>query len=102
MLRAPLSIGITLFALGAVDSLVYALGNTYVQEHTDERHRGRVNAFFTIAFLGGIPVGNLAIGGIASKIGSHWALFDSAIVVAICAAAYLAIVPNLAMKEAKA
>ncbi len=102
MLRAPLSIGITLFALGAVDSLVYALGNTYVQEHTDERHRGSVNAFFTIAFLGGIPVGNLAIGGIASKIGSHWALFDSAIVVAICAAAYLAIVPNLAMREAKA
>lgn len=101
-LRAPILAGVALFALGVVDSLVYALGNTYVQERTDERHRGRINAFFTIAFLGGIPVGNLAIGALAAIVGSEWALFDASIVVAIGALVFLVFSPKPANRAERA
>ncbi len=95
VVRQPWLAGATLFAMGAVDSLVYALGNTYIQERTDERHRGRVNAIFTIAFLGGIPVGNLALGFVASSVGSEWALFGSSLVVALGAVVFFFVAPRV-------
>lgn len=95
VVRQPWLAGAALFAMGAVDSLVYALGNTYVQERTDERHRGRVNAIFTIAFLGGIPIGNLALGFVAGRVGSEWALFGSSVVVALGAVAFFFIAPRV-------
>ncbi|GAC1418853.1 MAG: MFS transporter [Candidatus Velthaea sp.] len=86
--RQPWLAGLVLFAMGAVDSLMYALANTYVQERTEERFRGRANALFTIAFLGGIPVGNVLLGALASRIGAEWTLFGSSLGVAACAVAF--------------
>ncbi|GAC1559208.1 MAG: MFS transporter [Vulcanimicrobiaceae bacterium] len=93
MLHAPIAAGCALFVLGALDAVVYALGNTYVQERTDERYRGRVNAIFTIAFLGGIPVGNLVLGFVATRVGSEWALLGSACCVAASAIAFWCLAP---------
>ncbi|GAC1596934.1 MAG: MFS transporter [Candidatus Velthaea sp.] len=87
-LRQPWLAGAALFAMGAVDSLMYALANTYIQERTEERFRGRANAIFTVAFLGGIPVGNVVLGALASRIGAEWTLFGSALAVAACAVAF--------------
>ncbi|MGP6156744.1 MAG: MFS transporter, partial [Vulcanimicrobiaceae bacterium] len=66
------------FAMGAVDTCMYALANTYVQECTRDDRRGRANGIFTLAFLGGIPVGNLALGVLAGRVGSDAALAASA------------------------
>lgn len=98
-LRQPLLAGAALFAMGAVDAIVYALGNTYVQERTEERYRGRVNAIFTVAFLGGIPIGNLALGAIAAHVGSERALFGSSLVVAACAIAFWFVAPKVSAES---
>jgi MFS family permease len=75
------------FAMGAVDTLMYALANTYVQECTRDERRGRSNGIFSLAFLGGIPVGNLALGVLAGRIGSEAALATSA--AACCAVCFV-------------
>jgi len=56
-----------LVAMGVVDTLMYAVANTYVQERAGQANRGRANAVFSLAFLGGIPVGNLAVGALARE-----------------------------------
>jgi MFS family permease len=62
------------FAMGSVDTFMYALANTYVQECSSDDRRGRANGIFSLAFLGGIPVGNLALGVLAGRLGSDAAL----------------------------
>jgi MFS family permease len=79
--------GVLAVAMGAVDTFVYALANTYVQESTRDERRGRANGIFTLAFLGGIPVGNLALGTLAGRIGSDAALAASA--AACCAVCFI-------------
>ncbi len=76
---------ILLGAMGAVDTVMYALANTYVQETTDDAHRGRANAIFSLAFLGGIPVGNAILGIVANRFGSLPTLAWSSAVVAVLA-----------------
>jgi MFS family permease len=78
---------LVLAAVGSVDTLMYALANTYVQECAGDARRGRANAIFSLAFLGGIPVGSLALGTLAARIGSASALTASAL--AVCAAAVI-------------
>ena len=43
--------------------------NTIVQTIVDEEMRGRVMAFYTMAFLGSAPIGSLIAGVLASRIG---------------------------------
>ncbi|GAC1533554.1 MAG: MFS transporter [Candidatus Velthaea sp.] len=76
-----------LVLMGAVDTLMYALANTYVQEIAGDGTRGRANAIFSLAFLGGIPIGALALGALAARIGTDAALAWSAS--AVCIAAVL-------------
>ena len=71
--------GIMLFVIGAIDTLMYALANTYVQECAGDEERGRANGLFSLAFLGGIPIGNFAIGSLASAIGTERALVAAAV-----------------------
>ena len=71
--------GVLLFAIGAIDTLMYALANTYVQECAGDDERGRANGLFSLAFLGGIPIGNFAIGGLAGAIGTERALVAAAL-----------------------
>jgi MFS family permease len=77
-----------LAAMGLVDTLMYALANTYVQQLAGEGERGRANAIFSVAFLGGAPVGNALLGILAGRFGSLSALSWSALAVAVCALIY--------------
>jgi MFS family permease len=77
-----------LAAMGAIDTLMYALANTYVQECAGDAQRGRANAIFSLAFLGGIPVGSLLLGILAARIGTGAALTASAAAVCACAALF--------------
>jgi len=79
---------VLLAAMGAVDTLLYALTNTYVQEIAGDAERGRANAIFTLAFLGGIPLGNALLGLLAGRFGSIPVLGWSATVVAAIAAIF--------------
>ncbi len=94
LLREPLAAGAALFAVGAVDTLMYALVNSYVQERVEAQYRGRANAVFTVAFLGGIPLGNVLLGAIAQRAGSQPTLLVSGLAVAACAAAFWVAVPR--------
>ncbi len=75
------------FSMGAVDTFMYALANTYIQQCARDDGRGRANGIFSLAFLGGIPIGNLAVGTLAGRIGSQNALASAA--AAACAACVL-------------
>ena len=44
--------------------------NTIIQTIVDERLRGRVMAFYTMAFFGSVPVGSLISGVVATYIGA--------------------------------
>jgi MFS family permease len=46
-----------------------AATNTFLQTIVDERLRGRVMAFYAMAFLGTAPVGSLIAGVVADRIG---------------------------------
>jgi len=72
-------------AMGTVDTLMYSLANTYVQECSGDAQRGRANAIFSLAFLGGIPVGSFLLGALAARVGTDSALTVSA--TAACVAA---------------
>jgi predicted MFS family arabinose efflux permease len=66
--------GALLVAMGAVDTAMYALANTYVQQLASDRLRGRANAVFSLAFIGGAPIGSLALGALAQRAGNGTAL----------------------------
>lgn len=63
-----------LVLMGAVDTMMYALANTYVQECAGDAERGRANAIFSLAFVGAIPIGNLILGSLAGRFGTGQAL----------------------------
>jgi len=78
------SVGIILFSLShstalSVSLLAFAgfgfmthmaVSNTIVQTITDDDKRGRVMSFYTMAFMGMMPIGSLLAGILASKIGA--------------------------------
>ena len=55
--------------IGAGFMVSLAASNTVVQTLVDEHLRGRVMAFYTMAFLGTAPIGSLLAGVLASRIG---------------------------------
>ena len=48
--------------------------NTIIQTLVDERLRGRVMAFYVMAFLGTAPIGSLLAGAVAARIGSEYTI----------------------------
>jgi MFS family permease len=79
---------VLLAAMGAVDTAMYALTNTYVQAIAGDKRRGRANAIFALAFLGGIPLGNAGLGLLAGTFGTQSTLGWSATVVAALAVVF--------------
>ena len=55
--------------VGAGFMVALAATNTIVQTITEEHLRGRVMAFYTMAFLGTAPIGSLLAGVLASRVG---------------------------------
>jgi MFS family permease len=86
MVMATLAFGVALVVFGASRALWLALlvlpfagagfmvemasTNTILQTITEERLRGRVMAFYTLAFLGTAPIGSLLAGVVADRIGA--------------------------------
>jgi MFS family permease len=56
--------------VGGGTILAAASANTILQTIVEDRLRGRVAAFYTLAFLGVAPLGNLAAGAMASAFGA--------------------------------
>lgn len=64
----PLAL-VLLALVGGGVILAAASANTIIQTVVDDRLRGRVAGFYTMAFLGTAPIGNLAAGALAKAIG---------------------------------
>jgi uncharacterized protein (DUF697 family) len=63
-----LPLGLVLMvAMGGGVILAAASANTILQTIVDDRLRGRVAGFYTLAFLGVAPLGNLAAGALAAQ-----------------------------------
>jgi MFS family permease len=56
--------------VGGGTILAAASANTILQTIVEDRLRGRVASFYTLAFLGVAPIGNLAAGAIAGALGT--------------------------------
>jgi MFS family permease len=52
-----------------------ASSNTILQTISEERMRGRVMSFYSMAFMGMTPFGNLIAGSLADLIGAQWTTF---------------------------
>jgi len=65
--------------VGAGMMLQSASANTILQTVVDEKLRGRVMAFYSMAILGTQPIGSLAAGIVADRIGSQMTILIGAI-----------------------
>ena len=74
-----------LVAAGMGGVLTMASSNTLLQAIVEEEKRGRVMAFFTMAFTGTMPMGNLLVGWLAAQIGASTTLVISGLVCLIVA-----------------
>jgi len=106
MVIATVSFGVALVVFGASRALWLALlalpvagagfmvemasTNTILQTITEERLRGRVMAFYTLAFLGTAPIGSLLAGVVANRIGAPATIVAGG-VVCIAAGVWLAL-----------
>jgi MFS family permease len=61
---------VMMFCVGGGLILAAACTNTILQTIVEDRLRGRVAAFYTLAFLGVSPLGNLAAGALAGAVGT--------------------------------
>jgi len=83
----PLAL-VLMFLVGGGLILSAASTNTIVQTIVDDRLRGRVAAFYTLAFLGVAPLGNLAAGALAGVVGVQLTFLLNG-VLAACGALWL-------------
>ncbi len=79
---------VLLVLMGAIDTMMYALANTYVQECASDAERGRANAIFSLAFVGAIPIGNVILGSLAGCYGTVRALEVGAVMACAGALAF--------------
>ncbi|HEX4381605.1 MAG TPA: MFS transporter [Myxococcales bacterium] len=84
-----------LVAVGFAMMLQTAATNTIVQTIVEERMRGRVMAFYTMAVMGTAPFGALLAGGLASRIGAPWTIAISGVVVACAGVFFYSKLPML-------
>jgi MFS family permease len=59
-----------IFVVGFAMMVQMAAGNTFLQTVVDEDKRGRVMSLYTMAFMGTMPLGSLAAGALAQRIGA--------------------------------
>jgi MFS family permease len=93
---AALSFGISLIVFSFSHNLIFSLVmllltgmsmmihtascNTILQTLVDDKMRGRVMSFYTMAFMGMTPFGSLIFGGLASQIGApHTLIFGGGV-----------------------
>ncbi|MEO8536718.1 MAG: MFS transporter [Betaproteobacteria bacterium] len=72
--------------VGGATILAAASANTILQTIVDDRLRGRAASFYTLAFLGVAPIGNLAAGALAAALGAPFAFALNGVVALLAAA----------------
>jgi len=83
------------FLFGGGVILAAASSNTILQTIVDDRLRGRVAGFYMLAFLGTAPLGNLAAGAIAARIGVPATFLLNGLVAAAAALVFMRKLPSL-------
>jgi MFS family permease len=69
--------------------------NTMLQTLVDPGKRGRVMSFFTVAFMGTMPIGSLLVGAAAHRFGAPWTTGVSGVICLLTAAAFARARPAL-------
>ena len=82
----PLAL-VLMFLTGGGLILAAAATNTILHTVVEDRLRGRVAAFYTLAFLGVAPLGNLAAGALAGAVGTPMTFLLNG-VLALCGAVW--------------
>ncbi len=90
----PLSL-IGLFLAGVAFITMFNLANALVQTLVPDQVRGRVMSVYNLAFLGMAPIGSLAIGAAAERLGEPTALLVFALVSLACTGGIALAVPSL-------
>lgn len=90
----PLSLFLLLF-VGAGFMVQMAASNTILQTIVREEMRGRVMAFYTMAFMGTAPFGSLLAGALASRIGAPETVMLGGAACLVGAAAFARKLPDL-------
>ncbi len=90
----PLSLAL-MVGVGFGQMVLFAASNTLLQTLVDDDKRGRIMSFYTMAFMGFGPLGNLAAGAIAHRWSAPWALTAGATVYALGAATFVHRLPSL-------
>lgn len=57
---------------GVGQMIMMAGSNTLLQPLVNDDKRGRVMSFYTMAFMGTMPVGSLIAGFLANRVGAPW------------------------------
>jgi MFS family permease len=83
----PLALLLMVF-VGAGTILATASANTILQTIVDDRLRGRVASFYTLAFLGVTPLGNLAAGALAGVFGTPFTFALNGVLAVLAAVWY--------------
>jgi MFS family permease len=85
-----------LLALGSAGFMTQmASTNTIIQTIVDERFRGRVMAFYTMAFFGSAPIGSLLGGMLADRMGAPKTILWGGIVCLAASAWFAVKLPTL-------
>jgi MFS family permease len=82
-----------LFVAGYGVMVLWASANTILQTIVDDDKRGRVMSLYSMAFLGGMPLGSLFAGAIASRIGAPATVVIGAVACLAGAAAFAWVLP---------
>lgn len=69
--------------------------NTIIQTIVEERLRGRVMAFYVMAFLGTAPIGSLLAGAVAARIGSEYTILIGGVASVVAGAWFASRLPRL-------
>lgn len=90
----PLSMGLMLVT-GAGFMVQMASSNTILQSIVREEMRGRVMAFYTMAFMGTAPFGSLLAGALAGRIGAPMTIVYGGVACILGAAVFARVLPEL-------
>jgi MFS family permease len=81
--------------VGGGTILAAASANTILQTIVDDRLRGRLASFYTLAFLGVAPLGNLAAGALAGAFGAPFTFALNGVLAMLAAAWYWRALPTI-------
>jgi len=91
----PLALALMVPVGGGV-TLAAASSNTILQTVVEDRLRGRVAGFYTLAFLGVAPLGHITAGAVADAIGVQNAFLANGLACAAGALVFLRALPRIA------